>query len=109
MSILERITTLKNSLNQVSDRPVRITANARLAQAKQYFNIGAANYRQNKFSIGNRYLKLAIASLDKFKATLERGIRLNKFPASEVQSLLDEADSIIASINNVMNNPVPMI
>ncbi len=102
--VKNQIAALKaDSLNLVSDRPVRITANARLAQAKQYYNIAAANYRQGKKSIGNRYFILAIALLTKFKETLERGVRLNKFPESEVSPLLNEADLIIMNIQQLMN------
>lgn len=105
MSILEQIIALKAaSWTQVSDRPVRITANARLAQAIQYNNIAAANYRQGKISIGNKYLKLAKASIIKFESTLERGISKNKFPEEEVLPLLEAADLIIANINNLMDS-----
>jgi hypothetical protein len=105
MSILEQIIALKAaSWTQVSDRPVRITANARLAQAIQYNNIAVANYRQGKISIGNKYLKLAKASIIKFESTLERGISKNKFPEEEVLPLLEAADSIIANINDLMDS-----
>ena len=67
VTILDQINALKTaSWNQVSDRPFRITANAPLAQAIQYYNIAAANYRQNKKSIGDRYLRIAISSINKY-------------------------------------------
>ncbi len=93
------------SWSQVSDRPVRISANAPLSQAIHYINIAGANYRQNKFSIGNRYLKIAVSSINKFKTILERGTSKGKFPEEEVQSLLETADSIIAEIYYLMDNP----
>ena len=104
--IVDQVVALKAaSWSQVSDRPVRITANAPLAQAIHYINIAAANYRQNKFSIGNRFLKIAMNSINKFKSILERGISKGKFPEAEVLSLLETADSIIAEILYVMDNP----
>ncbi len=106
MRILDQIVALKAaSWSQVSDRPVRITANAPLAQAIHYINIAAANYRQNKFSIGNKYLKLVMSSINKFKSILELGISKGKFSEAEVQSLLETADSIISEIHYLMDNP----
>ena len=81
---------------------VRITANARLKQAVHYYNIAAANLRQNKQSIANRFFNISIASLEKYKSALERGVRLNKLPEEEVMPLLDNADSIIHEINHLM-------
>ena len=102
--ILDQIVELKTtSLSQVSDRAVGITANAPLAQAIHYYNIAAANYRQNKISIGNRYFKIAIVSINKYKVSIERGVMKNKFTQTEVMSLLDAADSIIADLNYLMN------
>ncbi len=88
----------------MSDRPTRITANAKLAQAIHYYQIAAANYRQNKFRIGNKYLKLTVASLNKFKSTLEGGVSKNKFPESEVKSLLEAPDKIHDDIHKLMNS-----
>ncbi len=106
ISILDQIVALKTaSWNQVSDRPVRITANAPLAMAIHYNNIAAVNFRQNKHSIGNKYLILARSSIKKFIATLELGVSKNKFPESEVLPLLEAANSIIADINYLMINP----
>lgn len=97
VSISDQLTTLKAaSWSQVSDRSVRITANAPLAKAMYYNNIAQENYRQGKHSIGNRFSKLTIASLKKFKAVLERGVSKNKFPASEIKEFLDLADATIA-------------
>ena len=44
-------------------------------------------------------------SINKFKSILERGISKGKFPETEVLSLLETADSIIAEILYVMDNP----
>jgi hypothetical protein len=105
ISILDQIVALKTaSWNQVSDRPVRITANARLAQAIHYYNIAAANFRQNKHSIGNKYLILVKNSINKFISTLERGVTKNKFPKTEILPLLEAAESLIVDINFIMES-----
>ncbi len=104
--ILDQMVALKAaSWSTVSDRPTRITANARLAQAIHYYQIAAANYRQGKFSIGNKYLKLTMASINAYKSVLERGVSLNKFSEMEVMPLLNAADKINTDIYYLMNNP----
>ena len=104
--ILDKIVDLKaESMMTVSDRPVRITANARLAQAKHYYNVAAANYRQNKPSIGSRFLKLSMQTIMKFKAVIETGISKNKFPEEEVLPLLEAVDSIHSDVHFVMKHP----
>ena len=107
VTILDQINALKTaSWNQVSDRPFRITANAPLAQAIQYYNIAAANYRQNKKSAGDRYLRIAISSINRYISILELGIRNNKFPREEVVYLLETAASINVYMQNLIDNPL---
>jgi hypothetical protein len=103
ISVIDQIKALKGtSMDQVSDRPTRITANARLAQAIHYYNIAVANYRQGKFGPGDTYLKLSKAMVKKYVAILERGIEKGKFPAAEVQSLIEAAEAICADIDYLL-------
>ena len=104
--IIDQIMAIKTaSWSTVSDRPVRITANARLVQAIHYYNIAAANYRQGKSSIGKKYLKLAMLTVVKFKTTLETAVSKNKFPEAEVLPLLEAVDSLHNDVHFIMENP----
>ncbi len=108
-AVIGQIRALKATLNQVSDRPTRITANARLAQAMHYYNIAASNYRQGKFGPGDTYLKLSKAMVKKYVTILEQGIEKGKFPAAEVQALIEAAEAICGDIDYLLGEgPVPV-
>ena len=99
MTISDQIAALKiASWNQVPDRPVRITANARLAQAIQYNKIASIYFQKNRLSVAIRYLNLAMSSVNQYISTLELGITKNKFSEQEVSSLLTAANAIIADM-----------
>ena len=104
MTISDQIAALKiASWNQVPDRAVRITANARLAQAIQYNKIASIYFQKNNFPVAFRYLNLAMSSVNQYISTLELGITKNKFSEQEVSSLLTAANAIIA----VMQRSLP--
>ncbi|MEE9344957.1 MAG: Ig-like domain-containing protein [Methylococcales bacterium] len=99
MTISDQIAALKiASWNQVPDRAVRITANARLAQAIQYNKIASIYFQKNNFPVAFRYLNLAMSSVNQYISTLELGITKNKFSEQEVSSLLTAANAIIADM-----------
>ncbi len=99
-SISYQIATLKiASWDRIKDNAVRKTANARLAQAKNYFNIATANIKRRKATIGKKYLKISTSSIKKYISTLKTGINKSKLTETAALLLLNEANSINANIN----------
>ena len=82
---------------------MRKTANSRLSQAKNHFNIATANIERRKETIGKNYLKISTSSIKKYISTLKTGINKNKLTETVALPLLNKANSINANINYLID------
>jgi type 1 glutamine amidotransferase len=111
VSVAEQIASLKVlSWNQIGDYATRRTANARLLQAKSYFNLAAAYLNKGKASSGKEsYLKISASLIKQYISILENGVRNGKQTEMAAHPLLNEANSINGNINFLLTGQQPLI
>ena len=110
ISVSYQIASLKIlSWSQIRDNAVRSTANARLAQAKNYFNIAISNFKRKNRKGRDSYLKISTSSIKQFISTLEKGIKEKKLTESDALLLLNEANSINANISFLIDGEFPVV